>query len=224
MAISTTPTPTARQTYPAPDNPRAVRRSGRRPRILFAKLGSFSHTNEHIREQLDAHFPGHDVETFDVKDHVKRQFGPAALNALIELMTYGPAVLANPSRRHAFFFRHPTCSAISHRPSPAHSGPTRMRFDFAIQTQGLFNGRIPGRPLLIYTDYTFLDALNDPRHDPRMFRSKTYLRYEADLYTRAEAVATTGSHVERTLLDRYGCDPAPRAHGPHRRKRRYRPG
>src|SRR4051812_28881391 len=53
-----------------------------------------------------------------------------------------------------------------------------------------------------------LDSLSDPRHDPRMFRSKTYLGYESALYAGTEAIATTGRHVERTLIECYGCDPA----------------
>jgi glycosyltransferase involved in cell wall biosynthesis len=176
-------------------------------RILFAKLGSFSYTNDRVREQLHANFPGYEIETFDVKDYIRHRFGPVALNALIEVMTYGPAVLSDPSQRHAFFFQTPfmfrhLSSAIARTFEPQADS-----FAFAIQTQGLFSARIPTRPLLIYTDYTLLDGLNDPDHDPRLFRSKTWLRHETDLYTQAEAVATTGTHVARTLVDRYGCDP-----------------
>jgi glycosyltransferase involved in cell wall biosynthesis len=197
---------TSKTLTPAPE--RTDREPNRRTRILFVKLGSFSHTNERIEQQLHANFPDHDVETFDVKDYIRHRFGRVALNGLIEVMTYGPAVLSDPSQRHAFFFLTPfmfrhLSSAIART-----FGPQADEFAFAIQTQGLFNGRIPGRPLLIYTDYTFLDALNDPEHDRRMFRSKTYLRYEAELYTGAEMVATAGTHVERTLVDHYGCDPA----------------
>ncbi len=178
-----------------------------RQRILFVKLGSFSYTNERVEEQLQAHFPDHGIETFDVKDYIKHRFGPVALNAMIEVMTYGPAVLSNPSERHAFFFLTPFMFRHLSAAIARVFGPRADEFAFAIQTQGLFCGRIPGRPLLIYTDYTVLDSLDDPEHDPRIFRSKTYLRYESELYNRAEAVATTGTHVARTLVDRYGCHP-----------------
>jgi glycosyltransferase involved in cell wall biosynthesis len=178
-----------------------------RRRILFVKLGSFSHVNERIRDQLVVQFPDHEVETFDVKDYVKRQFGTMALNALLEVVTYGPAVLADASKRHAFFFQTPFMFRHLAAGIARIFGPRADQFTFAIQTQGMFNGRIPGRPLLIYTDYTLLDSVDDPEHIPRMFPSKTYLRYEAELYKKAEVVATTGTHVQRTLVDRYGCDP-----------------
>jgi glycosyltransferase involved in cell wall biosynthesis len=179
-----------------------------RRRILFAKLGSFSYTNDRVLEQLHANFADHQIEVFDVKDYIKRQFGPAILNAMVELMIYGPAVMSDASQRHACFFSTPFIFRYLSSSIARRFGPEADSFAFAIQTQGLFSGRIPGRPLLIYTDYTFLDAMSDPDHDPRMFRSRTYLGYEAALYTGAEAVATTGTHVERTLVDRYGCDPA----------------
>ncbi len=182
--------------------------AGRGRRILFVKLGSFSHTNERVREQLDVQFPDHKVETFDVKDYIKRRFGSVALNGLLEVVTYGPAVLADASKRHAFFFQTPFMFRQLAAAICRIFGPQADQFAFAIQTQGLFNGRIPGRPLLIYTDYTMLDALNEPDHDPRMFRSKTFLQYEAALYQSAEVLATTGAHVQRTLIERYGCDPA----------------
>src|SRR6201746_1210510 len=97
------PTPTLERTATSPYRPGIARAPDRRRRILFAKLGSFSHTNERLLEQLNAHFPDHKVETYDVKDYVKRRYGVTALNALIELVTYGPGVLSNPAQRHAYF-------------------------------------------------------------------------------------------------------------------------
>ena len=101
-----------------------------------------------------------------MKDYVKREFGPTALNALIEVVTYGPAVLAEPSKRHAFFFLTPFMFRHLSAAIVAHVRATGGRSShFALQTQGLFNAALPGRPLLIYTDHTMPDALNDP--DPR---------------------------------------------------------
>ena len=188
----------------------AAPRPGRqeRPRrILFTKLGSFSHSNEKVSEQLALHFPDHEIEIFDVKDYVKRRFGLTALNLLIEVMTYGPSVLKNRSQLHAFFFMTPL---MFRRLSSAIAGifaPLAHEFDFSIQTQGMFSGRIPGRPHLIYTDYTFMDNLNEPKPDQRLFRSPAYLRQEAALFQQADGIATTSAFVERTLVDRYKCDP-----------------
>lgn len=175
-------------------------------RILFVKLGSFSYTNERVREQLGIHFPHHEIETFDVKDYVKQHFGLAGLNLLIEVLTYGPSVLADRSQMHAFFFMTPFLFRQLSAAVARTFAPRADEFDFSIQTQGIFNGRIPGRPHLIYTDYTFLDNLDEPAPDMRLFRSKTYLGYEAALFRQADGIATTGGFVEKTLVERYQCD------------------
>ena len=203
--------PVTAPSWPPPSsNPSKVflNRNGVTParRILFAKLGSFSYTNERLLEQLSIHFPHHEIETFDVKDYVKQRYGLAALNLLIELVTYGPSVLSDRSQMHAFFFMTPFLYRQLSGAIARTFGPRADEFDFSIQTQGIFNGRIPGRPHLIYTDYTFMDNLSEPDPDPRLFRSKKYLEYEAALFRQADGIATTGSFVERTLVDRYECD------------------
>lgn len=181
-------------------------RSSPKRRILFAKLGSFSYTNERLHEQLCLNFPQHEIETFDVKEYVKQRYGVTVLNLLIELLTYGPSVLTNRSQLHAFFFMTPFMFRLLSSAIADIFGQRAQEFDFSIQTQGIFSARIPGRPHLIYTDYTFMDNLDEPHPDRRLFRSKTYLQYEAALFRQADCVATTGGFVERTLINHYGCD------------------
>lgn len=175
---------------------------------LFVKLGHFSYTNQAVERQLRRNFPEHRIIVVDVKELVRRHRLTTARNLLTEMVTFGPSVFRNRSDLHAFFFRTPFIFRRLNQMLVAEYGPMAPELDFVIQTQGMFSGRIPGVPLVIYTDYTLLDTQAEPHHDPRMFRSDTYSRYEAELYRGAEAVATTGSHVERTLVERYGCDPA----------------
>ena len=184
------------------------RRASDRPnRILFVKLGSFSHTNERVLEQLATRFPDCEIVTFDVKDYVKRRFGLAALNFVVEGITYGPSVLSNASARHAFFFLTPLMfrhlsAAIVNR-----FGPEADSFRFVLQTQGLFNAALPGRPFVIYTDHTIASHREYRESDPRLFRSKALLGLERALYLRADRILTTAAHVEHTLATAYGCDP-----------------
>lgn len=180
---------------------------GRRGRILFAKLGSFSHTNERLLEQLTARFPDHEIVTFDVKAYIKTKFGPAALNAFLEAVIYGPGVLANPSERHAFFFLTPYMFRHLSDAILKLFGPEASSFDFVLQTQGLFKAALPGRPLVIYTDHTLASHHEYASSDSRLFRSKAMLELERDLYLSADRIMVTASHVERTLVREYGCDP-----------------
>jgi glycosyltransferase involved in cell wall biosynthesis len=177
-------------------------------RILFVKLGDFSYTNDHVADQIVRNFPDHDLTVADVKNYAKRNPISSAYNILIQSATYGTSVLRNRSDLHAYFFRTPFMFRWLNEALVRDVGTIVPELDFVIQTQGIFNGRVPGTPLLIYTDYTLLDNLETPDHDRRMFRSEKYLQYEANLYKTAEAVATTGSHVQRTLIEQYGCDPS----------------
>ena len=195
------------QTLNAPDHPVSQRPTGAGNHILFAKLGSFSHTNERVLEQLHARFPDHVIEVFDVKDYVKRRFGVTALNGLIEVMTYGRSVLSNPSDRHAFFFLTPymfryLSAAIVHE-----FGPRAQSFAFSLQTQGLFNAALPGRPFYIYTDHTLASHRENSIYDPRLFRSGGMQDLERELFRRADRIMVSASHVEQTLIRQYGCDP-----------------
>lgn len=180
----------------------------RKKRIVFAKLGHFSYTNNHVTDQIERNFPDHDLMVIDVKKYARSDRMASAYNILIEAATFGPSVLRNRSDLHAFFFRTPFMFRRLNEMLVQEVGSAAAEVDLVIQTQGIFNARIARKPMLIYTDYTFLDNLASPDHDKRLFRSGKFLHYEADLYRNADAVAVTGSHVERTLIERYGCDPS----------------
>jgi len=177
-------------------------------RILFAKLGRFSYTNDEVTNQIIRNFPDHDIIVADLKDYAKRSRLTALYNFANEVATFGPSVLRSRSDLHAFFFRTPFMFRHLNEMLERDFGKMGPELDFVIQTQGMFNARINGTPVMVYTDYTFLNNLDFPGYDPRLFRSKTFLQYEHDLYRNADAVAVTGSHVERTLIERYGCNPS----------------
>jgi glycosyltransferase involved in cell wall biosynthesis len=200
-------TPTLEQVSRRQDHSASAHQSGRRRRILFAKLGSFSHTNERLLEQLNARFPDYEIVTFDVKDHIKRKFGVAALNALIEVMTYGPSVLSDASQRHAFFFLTPFMFRHLSDTIVKRFGPEASSFEFVMQTQGVFNAALPGRPFVIYTDHTIASHREYLHSDARLFRSKALLDLERALYLRADRILVSAAHVEQTLVRTYGCDP-----------------
>jgi glycosyltransferase involved in cell wall biosynthesis len=200
-------TPTLERISHLPNRPAVRRPPNCRHRMLFAKLGSFSYTNERVLEQLTDRFPDHDIDIFDVKDYIKRKFGVTALNVLLELMTYGPSVLTNSSERHAFFFLTPYMFQHLSSAIVREFGPKSKSYQFVLQTQGLFSSALPGRPFYIYTDHTLASHLEYPSHDPRLFRSKGLLDLERALYRRADRIMVSAAHVERTLIRKYGCDP-----------------
>jgi glycosyltransferase involved in cell wall biosynthesis len=208
MATPIIPNPTLERTGRGPGQWEVRSTAKGRQRILFAKLGSFSHTNERVLEQLSRQFPDHEVVVFDVKDHISQKFGLTALNALVEVMTYGPSVLSNASERHAFFFLTPFMFRHLSAMIVRRFGAEASSFQFVLQTQGLFKAALPGRPFVIYTDHTIASHREYLVTDPRLFRSKSLLRLEQALYHAADRILVTAEHVEQTLIRSYGCDPA----------------
>jgi glycosyltransferase involved in cell wall biosynthesis len=179
-----------------------------RRRILFAKLGSFSHVNEQLLAQIHEKFPHHEVITFDVKDYIKQKPGTMALNTLLEMLKFGPSVILSKSERAAFFFR---TAFMFRRLSAAIKemfSEEADSFDFVLQTQAFFNAALPRRPLVIYTDYTVASSLEHELADePRPWPSKAFLALESALYQRADRILVTAGHVKRTLVSYYRCDP-----------------
>jgi glycosyltransferase involved in cell wall biosynthesis len=200
-------TPTLEREFHVADPPAASHRANRGSRILFAKLGSFSHTNERVLEQLHKGYPDCEIVTFDVKDYIKRKFGVTLLNALLEVMTYGPSVLSSASERHAFFFLTPFMFRHLSETIVKRFGREAASFQFVLQTQGLFNAALPGRPFVIYTDHTIASHREYLSSDPRLFRSKRLLRLERALFHRADRIVVSAAHVEQTLVQAYDCDP-----------------
>jgi hypothetical protein len=64
----------------------------RKRRILFAKLGRFSYTDDEVINQLLRNFPGHDLVVADVKDLAKQSYFSSFFNLLTEFALFGPSV------------------------------------------------------------------------------------------------------------------------------------
>lgn len=179
-----------------------------RRRILFAKLGRFSYTNDEIEIQIRKNFPDHTIIPVDTKQYLASKRWMMLRGLLSEFATFGPGVFRNRGDAHAFLLR--TGYMFQSLTQEIREGYASQaaEFDLTVQTQGLFNGSLPGVPAMIYTDYTYLNALSVLNPDPHMFRAKSFMALEASLYQQAGAIAVSGSHVERSLVDDYGCAPS----------------
>jgi glycosyltransferase involved in cell wall biosynthesis len=78
----------------------------------------------------------------------------------------------------------------------------RIDAPFVIQTQGLFNAYIEGRPLFVYTDYTELANLHArPGYKTNSLR---WLQRERRLYEQAQLVFAASSDTRTSLVHDYG--------------------
>lgn len=101
-------------------------------RIAFVKLGSFSHTNEHVERILTREFPGFRLEVFAVQDFLPSDAEVKTPAGLREIQ------------------------------ASAARNITPETFAFSFQTQSLFDASAPGVPHFVYTDHTHLANLQYP--------------------------------------------------------------
>jgi glycosyltransferase involved in cell wall biosynthesis len=79
---------------------------------------------------------------------------------------------------------------------------------FTIQTQSMWNSAVPGIPNYIYTDSTALANLYFKHFDFGRLPTPQWLEYERKTYIDAKKIFVMSSHVQRSLTEFYGIDPA----------------
>lgn len=169
-------------------------------KIIFARLGSFSHTNESLYNQLKLRFPEHEIIDFCVKEAIRKKPKALVLGLAWEIINYGPLSVLKKSTRHECFFKLPyTFKKTSELVREAFE-PIASEIDAVVQTQGLFNAKILGVPLILYLDY----SLKSPRFGPSKSPAQL-IKLEEELYRDADAIAGASTHLKKTLLEMYGC-------------------
>lgn len=177
-------------------------------RIHFIKHGPFSGTNEHVRKQLAAEFPDHELRVIDVRkdwinhDPVIRLAG--RVWAAVEFFpliarrrrTIGDVYLR--TRRMGRYLKEKARKeAVSNKDRPA----------FTFATQSLYDVAVPGIPHFVFTDHTHLTNLYYPAFDRDTILPEKVIAMEKDVYTQAARVLVMGSHVKRSLEEHYQIAP-----------------
>lgn len=165
------------------------------PTILFAQVNSFSYTNDALAAALKPHLTGFEIATYRAYPAIRRNPLLFALCLVAVLYYYGPRAAfdrkALPERfiKTPLFFR--LASLLIRR--RARSYPNLKA---VFQTQGLFDGKIGELPLVLYTDNTILNLMDDASRTP-------VLEDERRLYKIATHLCVAAGHVRDSLLNFY---------------------
>jgi glycosyltransferase involved in cell wall biosynthesis len=176
-----------------------------RPKIAFFKVGSFSHINRNVAPILASNFPEYDVETMDVGRLLRMHPHLALGNAPAMIRHYGRDLLTLRRSVGDCFYRTPYLFAAIRRLANTQLGPRRGAYRFTFQMQSLWDASTGDLPHFIYTDHTHLANLSYPGFDPAMLLAPAWVECERQMYHRATKVFTMSHHVERSLLEQYGC-------------------
>lgn len=173
--------------------------------IAFIKIGDFSQINAGVCAVLAREFPELTLHVIDVNDLVQ---SPPRL-----LSHWGSALAEYGLRAASSKWALESCAQRTPRYFKAarallSKALSRRRYQFTFQTQSLFDASQPSTPHFIYTDHTHLTNLYYPSFDRSKLFSPRWIALERTIYHNATLNFTMSSHVTRSLIEQYGCDPS----------------
>lgn len=175
-------------------------------RIALVKIGDFSHINPNVQALLEREFPEFELDVIDVAELPLR--GPLRVLSqwAAALAEYGPRAARGRSTLERFARRTPR---YFRDVGAAVTRALRGRdYRFTLQTQSMFDARQQGTPNFVYTDHSHKTNLYYPAFDASQLYSARWIELEQTIYRNALVNFTMSSHVSRSLIEHYGCDPA----------------
>jgi len=168
-------------------------------KIGFFKIGSFSHTNERVKEILIEQFPDHEVEMIDIWEdllNIKHPmlwahcFKEYFIDAARRKYSFIDSVY-----RTEYFFK--TVKRLANKLIK------ERNYSFTFQTQSIFDVSLAGVPNFVYTDHTHLTNLYYPVFDKRRLYPQKWISLEKTIYHNATLNLTMSSHVSRSIEKHY---------------------
>ena len=177
-----------------------------RKKIAFIKIGSLSHVNVNIEQQLAKNFPDYGVETIDLNDLIKTSKAVIWTNYLSILRHYGGDILAGRRSKWDCFHHTPFIFRRMKANIRDRIAPQLDQYAFSLQTQSLYDASVDGLPHFVYTDHTNMANL----YYPDFGKMKLFPRWNAlekTIYRNATKVFVYSNHVRRSLLEHYEVPP-----------------
>jgi len=175
-------------------------------KIVFIKMGSFSHTNDSVRKVLTTIYPDNEVIEIDIWNDIINI--KSISNILFSLFEYGPSIFLS-KKAILFALIHNTYifKLVKNRIKQkiiSDIGLENILFTF--QTQSLFDSSLKNIPHYIYTDHTFLVNETYPYYnkDKRFYNNK-WLNLEKSIYKNATINFSMSTHVTKSIIKNYEC-------------------
>jgi len=181
---------------------------GARPaqgRAGFFRTGAFSHTNTSVLRALRGSLPDIAWDPLDVVQLLGGRPLNVSYLAMAALRHYGPSKCWPFQRALRYGRRTPDYFAWSQRRLRA--ACSEKDFTFTFQTQSIVDARITRVPHFVYTDHTQLANLYYPGYRRDELPSQAWIDRERSIYQGASVIFTMSTHVSRSLIEHYQCDP-----------------
>ena len=176
-------------------------------KIAFIKRGSFSHINASVASMLQRHFPKYEVTVTDVDQLLRRHRLGSLFNLFHIFQLYGGDIARRRRTVQQCYHRTPFMFSRIKTLLADHFRRDLSSYAFSFQTQSLYDASVNGLPHFVYTDHTHLANLYYPGFVPTQVFAREWIELEKSLYHRAAKNFTMSRHIQRSLLEQYGCDP-----------------
>lgn len=174
-------------------------------KIIFFKVGSFSHINDSVYNFLSENFPEQIVEECDVFELVRKEH-TSLINYYYLFKEYGIDILLKKKYHKDWLF----CTSylfkkIRKKILSKYDKDNDVIFTF--QTQSLFDASLPNINHYVYTDSTVLANFYYKNVDSRSFlKSKKWMKLERALYNDATLNFVFSSNQKKSLVEQYHID------------------
>lgn len=174
-------------------------------KIIFFKLGDFSHINPAVAEQLKVNFPNSKIEQCDVLQLIDRELATIK-NYFFLFIEYGLDIILKKKNYKSWLI---CTSHIFKRINTLIHQRYRTSDDilFTFQTQSMFDGSLNNIPHFVYTDSTVKANFEYQHLDPRTFlKSKKWMQLERSVYENATVNFVFSKNQERSVVEDYQID------------------
>jgi glycosyltransferase involved in cell wall biosynthesis len=171
--------------------------------IALVRIGSFSHVNQSLLEEMHRQFPGWEIDDIDVARLVSKadRWGLRNLSTLVA--SHGWQLMSPLDRIKEVVAKTEYVFRLSSDRIRRRLGA--KRYAFTLQTSSLFDARLPDTPHFILTDHTALANLRYALKDRPLLPSPAWLALEGALYREAMGVFTMSAFSTESLIKDYGC-------------------
>jgi glycosyltransferase involved in cell wall biosynthesis len=176
-------------------------------KILYIQVGvGFLYINRNVIEQLKKNHPDHEVELFDILEHVKGQPLRSMWNLLCVLWEYLPDFIT--LKKNVFNLKYHflgTTYIFNYFSRLVRKKIQREKYEFVVVSQCLCDASGNGVPVFIYTDHTNLNNLNYRFVTPSKYlRTKRFVELERKAFLHATLVFVMSPNIGNSLTEQYG--------------------
>jgi glycosyltransferase involved in cell wall biosynthesis len=176
-------------------------------KILYIQIGvGFLFPNRKVIEQLKKHYPGYEIELFDLLPFVKNNLLVVLTNLFYVFKEYFPDFIkGDKSIFSAKYHFLGTTYIFRHFSKLIREKVKQDKYEFIIQSQCISDASGNGIPVYIYTDHTSLNNLNYRFVNPaRFMRTAAYIELEKAALMNADLVFVMSQNIGRSLMEQYG--------------------